>query len=81
MHRMWYLSQEVSIRRHQHHQLAHQPRDTSRTPLQRQQLQAAQTATATTGAGVGTGGNKRYWKEHCAEDSGGQVEAELGEIR
>jgi hypothetical protein len=46
MHWMWYLPQEVPIRRHQHHQLAHEPREPGHAPLLGEQLQAAQAAYA-----------------------------------
>jgi hypothetical protein len=77
---MRYLPKEMPIRRHQHHQLAHQPRDASVTPLQRQQLQTPPTATAETGSSFGIGRNERYWKEYGVEDFGWQVEAKLGTL-
>ena len=73
-------AQEVPLRCHQHHQLADEPREPSHTPLQRQQLQAAQTAHAKTGTGAWAGWNERYWQEHGVEDIGREAEAKLGAV-
>ena len=81
MYRVRYLPQEVPLRRNQHHQLAHQPRDAGLAPIQRQQFQAAPSAHAESRPGVGSGGNQRYWQEYSIEGVGGQAEAQLGPLR
>ena len=81
MHRLRYLSEEVPLRRHPHHQLAHQPRDSSHAPLLGKLLQIASPAYATPRTGAGIGWNEWYWQEHGVEDSGREIEAKLGEIQ
>ena len=80
MYRLRHLSQEVPLRRHQHHQPAHQPRDAGHPPLQREQLQAASPADAEAGAGIGASGYERDREEYGVEDTGGEAEAEFGAV-
>ena len=80
MHWLRYLPEEMSLRRHQHHQLAYEPRYPGHPSLQRQQLQAAQAAYAETGTGAWVGRDERYWKKYGVEDIGREIEAEPGTI-
>ncbi|KAI1259788.1 hypothetical protein F5Y18DRAFT_408212 [Xylariaceae sp. FL1019] len=66
---MRYLSQEVSFRRHHHHQLAHQPRESGHPPVLCQQLQGPSSAYAEARPGPRPGGNQRYRQVHSLEDS------------
>src|SRR6266536_5985526 len=80
VHWLWYLSQEMPLRCHLYHQLAHQSRNSSYPSILGQQFQAPQTSDAKTRTSAGTSWNKRYWQEHSYQDSEWKVETELGKI-
>ncbi|ORZ41569.1 hypothetical protein BCR44DRAFT_1009721, partial [Catenaria anguillulae PL171] len=62
LHWLRYLPQEVPLWRHQHYQLAHQPRKGDDPPLFRQLFQASSVARPAPRPSLGTCRYQRYWQ-------------------